>query len=153
MEDVLADPLARDLYEAEFRHREDGDLRAILPELLLELLVHLSLVPLVLKIDEITHDNAADVAEAELPADFPRGFKVCPQRILFLFLLGRVASAVHVDHHHRLGGLDDDVSAALEPDFPRERRLDLLLDSVDVENRRFVPMQFDLVEQAGTRCT
>ncbi len=50
------------------------------------------------------------------------------------FLLADVATGVDVDGGERLGLVDDEVAAALEPDLALGGPLELLLDAVGVED-------------------
>ena len=56
-------------------------------------------------------------------------------------LLPREAARVHVDRHERLGLVDGDVAAFLEPDLSLHRLLDLALDAEVVEDRRFTAIE------------
>ena len=147
MQDILADALSRDLHETELGHREHGHLRPITAELFLQLIKYFPLVPFIIEVDEVDHDDSPDIAEPELPADLPGGLHVGAEGVLFLLLLRRVAAAVHIDDDHRLGRIDDEVAAALQPDLACKGGLDLLFDFVHIEDRPFVAMELDFVEQ------
>ena len=91
-----------------------------------------------LHVDEIADDQAADIAQAQLAADFVGGFHVGLEDG-FLDVLGAlVAAGVDVDGDERLGLVDDDVAAARQPDLAVEGVVDLLLDAEALEDgRRF----------------
>ena len=58
-------------------------------------------------------------------------------RIVFsTSLAALVAAGVHVDRDERLGFIDHDVAAALQPDLAMERVVDLLLNAERLEDRR-----------------
>ena len=120
---------ARDLNESDFRHGKHRDFRAVPPELFPDLVVDFLPVPLVFEIDEVDHNDAPEVPQTKLSANFPRSFKVRSERILLLFPLGSVSSAVHIHNDHSLGLLDNDIASAPEPDFGTQTGRDLLLDS------------------------
>ncbi len=64
-------------------------------------------------------------------------------------VLPDVLAGVDVDGHQRLGLIDDDVAAGLEPDLGLERLLDLLLDAELFEQRRVAGVELDLADQRG----
>ena len=85
--------------------------RAVAAEVRAQLLKHLVAVRLRLHVDEVADDDAADVAQAELPRDLARRLDVRLEDRLLRILLARVAARVHVDRDERLGRLDDQVAA------------------------------------------
>src|SRR5580700_5006851 len=77
-------------------------------------------------VDEIDHDEAADVAEAKLAADFLGGFEVRLQDRRVEVFLRFVAARVYVDGHERFGLVDADVTTGFQPDLAAESAVDLL---------------------------
>ncbi len=73
---ALGVALAGHLHEAELGDGQDVGLGAVALEAFLHALVDLLAVLVGLHVDEIEHDEAADVAEAELAADLLGGFEV-----------------------------------------------------------------------------
>jgi hypothetical protein len=96
---------------------------------------HRPLVGLALHVDEVHDDDAADVAQPELARHFLRRLHVGAEDGLFLVLLAGETPGVDVDRHQRLGVVDADVAALLEPHLALERLLDLRLDLERVEDR------------------
>ena len=93
----------------------------------------LALVLLQQEVDEVDHDDAADVSQPQLASDLAGRFEVRRQHRLLEVGLADGLAGVHVDDRHRLGLLDDQVAARGEPDLPVERLVDLLDDPVLLE--------------------
>ena len=102
---------------------------------LAERLLQVPPVPLVLHVDEVVDDHAAQVAQPELPGDLAGGLQVG----LVGGLLGVVAdaerAAVDVDRDQGLGLLDDQRAAAGQRNLLVLELLHLLLDLEVVEDR------------------
>ena len=101
-------------------------------------------VGLLLHVDEVDHDDAADVAQPELSPDFASCLHVgFEDRLLRVFAFpSGIAPRVHVDGHQGFRLLDDDIAALRKIDSGVEQMLDLGLDTVLVEQGyRSVPME------------
>ena len=98
-------------------------------------LIDLLLVAARFHVNEIEHDQAAHVAQAQLAADFLGGLEVDLQDGGFLVAAALVPAGVDVNGHQRLGFVNDDVAAALEMHLAGEGVLQLLGDVEPVENR------------------
>ena len=114
-----------------------------------QLLEHLVAVAPGLHVDEVHHDDAADVAEAELMRHLPRRLDVGLEDGVLRVLLPGVAAGVHVDRGERLGGLDDDVPARRQLDPRLEQGADLVLDVVLVEQRGLALVLLHALDQVG----
>ncbi len=132
--DGLTDPLAGHLDQAELADAQDVGLGLVPPQGLLERLEDLVPVLRLLHVDEVADDDAADVPEPELVDDLLGGLHVDLGDRLLEALLPDVAPRVHVDGGERLGLVDDQVAAALEPHLALGGPADLLLDAVAVED-------------------
>src|SRR5262245_39066955 len=133
--EVLAHALARHLDQAEL-----GDLEHVRPGLVvgqraLQSSVDLLAVVRRFHVDEVDDDDTAQIAQPDLPDDLDARFQVDLEYGLLEVPLTDVLAGVHVDRHERLGVVDDDVPAGLEPDPAAERALDVLLDAERLENR------------------
>ncbi len=109
-----AQALARHLHQAEARDAADLDARAVGLQLVLEALLDGSVVLALFHVDEVDHDQAREVAQAQLARHLVGGLQVRVQRgLLDRAFLGRLAG-VHVDRDQRLGDADDDVAAGFQ---------------------------------------
>jgi hypothetical protein len=95
-------------------------------------------------VDEVDHDQAADIAQAQLAGDFLGGFEVGLQRGFFDVAAFGGARRVDVDGHQRFGRIDHDRTAGRQLHFALEGGLDLAFDLEAVEQRHAVRVQLDL---------
>ena len=86
-------------------------------------------------VDEVDDDDAAEVAQAQLPRDHLRGLEVGLEDRVVEVAPADEAAGVDVDRGQRLGLVDDEIAARLQIDAARERLLDLVLDAVEIEQR------------------
>src|SRR5207253_2441415 len=102
-----------------------------------------------LHVNEVHDDDAAEVAQANLADDLLDGFEIGLDDGVFEArgALADEFTGVDVDGHQRLGVIDDDIAARLEPDFGAQRFVELVLDAELFEDRRFLGVQLDLVDQ------
>src|SRR4029450_11962429 len=134
--EALARPLAGHLDEPQLRDPQDVRARLVGAHRILEDVKHLLAVRWLLHVDEIDHDDPAQVAQPELRHHLLRRLQVGLEDGLLLGLLADVASGVDVDGGERLGLLDHEVAARLEPHAAIERPGDLGLGTVLLEERR-----------------
>src|SRR5581483_3185549 len=141
--------LAGHLDEPEGRDLDDVRLRPVALELLLERLLDGLAVLRIRHVDEVDDDDSADVAQAELANDLPHGLEVV-LRDRVLEALGRrlrpradEAAGVDVDDGERLGVVEDEVPAGRQVDAARERRADLGVDAVGLEERLLLAVALD----------
>ena len=144
-----AQPLA-----GQFQQAETGDAAQLNPgavrfQRVAHAVFHFALIARRAHVDEVDHDQAADVAQAQLAGNLFRRFQVGLQRgFLDVGALGG-ARGVDVDGHQRFGGVDDDGAAGGQLHFAFERGLDLRFDLVTGEQRRVVVIQLQLVLEIG----
>ena len=131
----LARALARHFDQAERGEAVQGDARAVARERAAQLVEHGVPVLGAVHVDEVDDDDAAEVAQAQLPRDRLRRLEVGLEHRVVEVAAADEAAGVHVDRGHRLGLVDDQVAARLELDAARQRALDLGLDVVQVEQR------------------
>ena len=100
-------------------------------------------------VDEVDDDDAAEVAQANLADDFLHGFEVGLDDGVFEArgAAADVFAGVDVDGDERFGVVDDDVAAGLEPDFGAQGLVEFLLDAELLEDRRFLGVELDPVDQ------
>src|SRR5207253_7643097 len=108
---------ARDAHEAEFIERQRFRRSFILIERLLQRGKDTFAIATFFHVDEVHNDDAAKVAQTNLPHDFLYGFEVGfddrvfkPRRAFADKLAG-----VDINRDQRFGVIDDDVAARLEP--------------------------------------
>src|SRR5262249_16496882 len=146
---ILTDTLAGHLHEAELGDREHVGARFVLGERALERLLDLLAVFGHFHVDEIDDDDAAEVAQTDLPDDLGHRLQIDLQHRLLEITLADVLAGIDVDRHERLGVVDDDVSARLEPDAAPQRLLDLLLDPERLEDRLAALVPLHAVRERG----
>ena len=95
-------------------------------------------------VDEVDHDQAADVAQAQLASDLFGRFQVGLQGSFFDVAAFGGARRVDVDGHQGFGRVDDDGAAGWQFHFTLEGGFDLAFDLEAVEQRHAVFIQLDL---------
>ena len=148
----LAHALAGHLDEAELADAQHVGLGLVAAQRLLERLEDLVAVLLLLHVDEVADDDAADVAEPELVDDLLGRLGVDLRDRVLEVLLADVAAGVDVDGGERLGLVDDQVAAAVQPDLARGGALDLVLDAVGVEDRLVAVVEHDARPSSAGSC-
>lgn len=141
--------LARQLHQPEAGDLAHLDARAVVLERVLQALLDLALALRRFHVDEIDHDQAAEIAQAQLAGDFVGRFEVrAGRRFLDVRALGR-ARGVHVDRDERFGVVDHDRAARRQRHRTRVGRLDLVLDLEAREERHVVVVALHLDTLSG----
>ena len=110
-----AHALACDLHEAEFAQRQYVVACTVVGHHFAHVFVERLPVLGFVHVDEVDHDDAAHVAQAQLAGYFVGGPEVDLQGVVLLVCAGFCAVAgVYVDNVQRFGVLDDDVCSRLE---------------------------------------
>src|SRR5688500_8073095 len=101
-------------------------------------------------VDEVDHDDPADVPEAKLANDFADRFEIVLRDRVFepgararLPARADEAARVYVDHREGLGVVEDEIAARRKVDAPLERRLDRLVDAVPLHERLGTAVELD----------
>jgi len=104
---------------------------------------HGALVLFTQHVDEVGNDDAAQVAQAQLPGDGTRGFQVGLENGVVEIARAHVATGVHVHRGECLGLVDDEVAARFEVHTPPQRTSDFLVNRIQVKDRAlaFVVLQ------------
>ena len=111
---------------------------------------HLVAVLALVHVDEVDDDDAAEVAQPDLANDLGDGIEVgLDDGVLEPRRLADVLAGVDVDRDQRLGLVDDDGSAGLEPDLRPQRLVDLFGDAELLEERRLLGVELDAPDEAG----
>src|SRR5262249_12842342 len=108
---TLRDPLARHFNQAEFGDVEYLGAGLVASQSGPERLDHFGAVGRDLHVDEVDHDDAADVPQPELPGDLLGGLQVVAEDGLFQVGGTDVLAGVDVDDGESFGPLDDQRAA------------------------------------------
>src|SRR6185437_4086699 len=150
----LGDVLARHLDKPELGDLGGEGLRAVLVERLAQHLHHRIAIARAGHVDEVDHDDPADVAQAQLVDDLLGGLEVgLRDRVLQARALAAADERARVDVYHgqRLGVIDDQVAPARQIDAAREQAFDRLVDAVGLEQRLLLLPQLDALDELGGR--
>src|SRR4051794_20456303 len=105
----------------------------------------------VFHINQVEHNNAAQIAQPNLPYDLFDRFEVGSGNRVFQS--GAAAadklSGVNVDCHQRLSLIDYEISAGLEPDTRLDRLVDFGLNTIRLENRLIASVKLYPLDHAG----
>ena len=141
-----AQALTRQLEQAEAADLAHLDAGAVVTQAVAQAVFDFALVAARFHVDEVDHQQAAEVAQAQLAGDFVGGLDVGAQGGFFdVGALGG-AAGVHVDRDQRFGVVDDDRAARGQGDLARVGRFDLVFDLEAREQRHVVGVAFDAVD-------
>ena len=140
LEQPAADPLAGHLHQAERGDLGDLVAGAVAGQALGQPPQHQVAVRLEHHVDEVDHDDAADVAQPQLAHDLLGRFEVVAgDRLLEVAAGAGELAGVDVDDRHRLGAVDHQRAARGQPHLAVERLEQLLVDPVGARRRPAVP--------------
>ncbi|KDD11858.1 hypothetical protein L522_3744 [Bordetella bronchiseptica MBORD707] len=139
-------PLARQLHQAEARDLAHLDAGAVEMQGIAQALFDGALVLAVLHVDEVDHDQAAKVAQAQLAGHFLGGFQVRAQRGFLDVRTARGAGRVHVHGNQGFSVVDDHRAARGQLYGARVRGFDLVFDLEAREQRDVVAVAFDALD-------
>src|SRR5215813_6220884 len=146
----LFDPFARDRHQTEIIKLENLRRRAVAAQLLLQRRHHLLAVLALFHVYEIEHDDAAEVAQADLADDLFGRFEVgLDDGVFEAIRFADEFAGVDVNRDQGFGLVDDDVSARFQPDARFDGLVDLGLDAVMLQDRRVLGVELDSVDQLG----
>ncbi len=106
-------------------------------------------------VNKIHHDDAAEIAQANLANDFLHRFEIGFDDGVFE-ARGAFAdefAGVDVNGHQRFGVIDDDVAAGLEPHFGAQGFVEFMLDAELFEDGGFLGVELDAADQLGLEAT
>src|SRR6202166_4963022 len=147
----LLGALASDAHQAEFVEAQRFRRRFIFFEGLLQREQNFVAVAALFHVDEVDHDNAAQIAQANLAHDFLHRFQIGFDDGVFQprGTLADEFAGVDIDGHQRFGVVDDDVAAGLEPHFGAQSFVEFVLDAELFKDGRFLGVQLDAADQLG----
>src|SRR5574343_1101850 len=130
---------------ADLAHLDAGTVEA---QRIAQAVFDFALVLAVFHVDEVDHDQATQVAQAQLAGKFFCGFEVGLERgFLDVGTLGG-AAGVYVDGNQRFGMIDDDGAAGRQVDLAGEGSFDLVLDLEAREQLHVVAVALDAIDVA-----
>src|SRR5471030_1827910 len=137
MRQRFAGALARHLHQSQRREVRHRYLGAVARQRLFQCQQHGVAVLGVVHVDEVEDDDAAQITQPQLARDRMRRLQIG-----FEYRVGEIAPAdeaagVDVDGGHGLGLVDDQVAARFQVDAAAQRAQDLLLDTIQIEQRPF----------------
>src|SRR2546422_7997285 len=108
-------------------------------------------VAALLHVNEVHDDDAAEVAQTDLPDDFLDGFEIGLDDGVFEArgAFADVFAGVDVNGHERFGVVDDDVAAGFQPHFRAQGLVQLLLDAELLEDGRVFGVELDAADHLG----
>src|SRR5690606_2233349 len=145
--EALAGALASHLHQTQFGDPDDIGLGVVALQLFFQSTQDLTPVLLVRHVDEIDDDDAADIAQAQLPGNGSRGFEVGLEDGFLQGAMTNEGAGIDVDGSHRFSRIDDQVATGLEHHLAIERLLDFIFDAVQIENRPFARVMLQVLAQ------
>ncbi|MNI10536.1 hypothetical protein D3C73_636530 [compost metagenome] len=100
---------------------------------------------IIVHIDEINDDDAAQVAQPQLAGNGLRRFDVGIEDGLVKIAVANKGPGVDIHGGHGFGLIDDQVTAGLQFNLALQRALDLVLDVVQIEDRLAAGIQLQLI--------
>ena len=99
-------------------------------------------------VDEVDDDDAAEIAQTDLPDDLRDGVEVgLDDGVFEASGFADELAGVDVDRDEGLGLVDDDGAAGLEPDLGAQRLVDLLGDAELFEERSLLGVELDAADE------
>ena len=141
-------PLPRHLEQPEARDLSELNPGPIHLQGIAQALLHLTLVADRGHVDEVDHDESADVADPELSGDLVGCLQVGLERGLLDVRAAGGPCGVDVDGHQRFGMVDDDGAAGRKAHAVVEGSFDSALDLVPAEQRHPVLVELQAVHAA-----
>ena len=139
----LGDALARHLQHAEIGDATEVDAGFVHLERLLEHFLHFLVMFPVAHVDEIDHDQAAQVAQPQLSGHLFRGLHVGLEGGVFNAPFAAGLARVNIDRNQRFGRFDDQGAAGWQRHALLVNLVDLLLKLETGEDRAFFLVKLD----------
>src|SRR5882724_176311 len=134
--------LARHFDQSQGRYRRDIRLHVIVAQRPLQGLNDLPAMFRLLHVDEVDDDDAAEIAQAQLPRNGHSRLQIGAENGLFQISVADESARVDVDGGHRFRLVDDEIPARLERYLAIQGLLNFLLDMVQLEQRAGADVQF-----------
>src|SRR4029077_18035009 len=145
----LLGALASNIHQTEFVKGQRLRRSAGGPKRSLESRHNLIAVAPLLHVNEVQHDDSAQVAQANLPDDLLHGFEIGFDDGVFQAsrASAHIFAGVHVDGHQSFGVVDDDVAAGLEPNLRPQGFVEFLLNAELLEDGSALRIELDTPHQ------
>ena len=143
------DPLTTHLQQPELADSADGDACLVVFQCTAQLLLNLPDMLAIAHVDKVDDDQAAKIAQAQLPADFAGGFQVGLQGGCLDAAFTRHFPRIDVDGYQGFGRIDNNGAAGGEGNLVFRQGVDLFFDLVAGKDRPTFPVPFDQVRQLG----
>ena len=108
----------------------DDGLDAVSRKCICKRLQHLIAVLLCLHVDHVDDDDATHVSQTNLPCNFLTCLQIQVEYGVLKLTVARIFRRVDINDGHCLAGVNNKCSAAVQPDMPFLRTLELLTDFV-----------------------
>ncbi len=141
--------LARQFHQAEARNLAHLDAGAVMVQRVFQALFDFALVLGHFHVDEVDHDQAAQIAQAQLARHFVGRFAVGVEGGRFDVRAARGAGRVDVDRNQRFGVVDHDGAARWQRHGARVGGFDLVFDLETREQRHVVAVTLHAVRHVG----
>ncbi len=136
-------PLAAHFHQAELADRAELHAGAVLAQGIAQPVLDFAAVAAFFHVDEVDHDQAAQVAQAHLARHFVGRFQVGTRGGFLDVAAADRACRVHVDRDQRFGVVDHDRTTAGQLHHAGIGRFDLVFDLEAREQRRIVAVALD----------
>ena len=137
-----AQPLAAHFQQAELADRSELHASAVRTQGIAQTLLDFAAVLRLFHVDEVDHDQAAQVTQAHLAGDFVGRFEVGAGGGFFDVAAAGRTCRVDVHRNQRFGMVDHDRAARRQVDGAAEGGFDLVFDLETAEQRRVVAVAF-----------
>ena len=122
---------------------------AVIAQSVLQTLFNSTLVLRIVHVDEVDHDQTAQVTQTHLTSDFVGSFAVGAESRFFDVGATRCTSGVHVNGHQRFGVVDHNRAAGGQRNRTGVSRFDLMFDLEAREQGRFFTVTLDATDHVG----
>jgi len=125
----------------------DGGFRVIIHQGLFELAHDLPPMLDVAHVDEIDDDDAAQVAQSQLPSHGLRRFQIGAVDRLLQVARAQKRAGIHIDRGHCLGLIDHQITTGFQRYLFLHGALNLVFHAIQIEDRALAGVVFDAVGQ------
>ena len=143
MRETLARAFPGHLDQAQLGESVYGYARAISGERFPEFGEDGVLVFLAVHVDEVNNDDAAEIAQSQLPRDGLGSFEIGFENSVIETSPRHKCTGIYIDGDQRLGLVDNDVSTGFQIYAAFQTTFDFILDAEQVKQRSLAPILFE----------